>query len=85
MADTQTAANQNIPPSSRAMNVDAARADVIAMCAKHKATISTIEDLMSGGTRVVLMNGTDAAVIRKAFGKKVIAGEVVRTRWVRNG
>jgi hypothetical protein len=85
MAETQNTTSQPAPATSRAINVDAPHADVVAMCAKHKASVSTIEDLMSGGTRVVLMNGTDAAAIRKAFGKKVIAGEVVRTRWLRNG
>jgi hypothetical protein len=71
-------------PPSRAMNIDAGRSDVIAMCAKHKAEISAIEDLISGGTRVVLINIQGANLVRKAFGKRVMAGEVVRARWVRN-
>lgn len=66
---------------SRAMNVDADQAEVIARCAKYNATISAIETLISGGTRVVLMNGDDAAVIRKAFGSKIITGLVTRTKW----
>lgn len=69
---------------SRAMNVDAELTDVRAMCAKHKCGISAIEALLSGGTRVVLMNGDDAATIRRAYGRRVMTGPVTRTMWVRN-
>ncbi len=71
--------------TSRAMNVSIARADVEALCRKHGASISAIETLHSGGTHVVLKNGDAAETMRKAFGKKLIAGAVVRTPWVRNG
>ncbi|MDJ0278260.1 hypothetical protein QLH51_15785 [Sphingomonas sp. 2R-10] len=67
------------------MNVSIAQADVEALCRKHGASISAIETLHSGGTHVVLKNGDAAETMRKAFGKKVIAGKVVRTPWVRNG
>jgi hypothetical protein len=77
--------NEAIPTPSRAMNIDQPRADVIAACAKHKAPLSAIEDLLSGGTRAVFMNGDDAATMRRVFAKKLITGNVVRTRWVRNG
>ncbi len=70
---------------SRAMNVSIAQADVVALCTKHRASISAIETLHSGGTRVVLQNNQGAETMRKAFGKKVMAGAVVRTPWVRNG
>ena len=63
---------------SRAINVSAAEADVRDMCAKHKASITAIEPLRSGGTRVVLKNTVDALVIAKAYGSKVIRGAVVR-------
>lgn len=53
-------------------------------CADNNATVSAIEDLISGGTRVVLMNGDDAAVIRRVYKSKVMSGPVVRTRWVRS-
>lgn len=72
-------------PTSRAVNIDADRKHVLATCAKHNAPISAIEELLSGGTRVVLMNGDAAAVVRRVYGKKVMAGPVTRTRWVRNG
>lgn len=70
---------------SRAINVNATPADVTTMCKKHKVTISAIEVLPSGGTRVVLMNADDAAVITKAYAKKLLATDTARTplstRW----
>jgi hypothetical protein len=71
---------------SRAVLINAATADVAAMCAKHNVAISTIEPLHSGGTRVVLLNGHDAAVIAKAYAKRILTGDVVRTpRAIRQG
>jgi hypothetical protein len=69
---------------SRALNVNAEHAHVLATCAKHKTPISAIESLMSGGTRVVMMNSDDAELIRRAYKTKLIAGPVRRTAWVRN-
>lgn len=70
---------------SRAMNVGIAQADVETLCRKHKASISAIETLHSGGTRVVLRNIEAADTMRKAFGKKLMAGNVAPTIRVRNG
>jgi hypothetical protein len=70
---------------SRAINIDAPRAHVLATCAAKKARVSACEDLLSGGTRIVLASGDDAAIVRRAYGKKVMTGPVTRTRWVRNG
>lgn len=64
---------------SRAINVNATEAHVIATCAKRKIAISAIETLHSGGTRVVMNNADDTADIAKAYGAKVIAGPVQRT------
>jgi len=64
---------------SRAININAPREHVIATCAKRKVAISAIESLHSGGTRVVMNNVEDKAVIEKAYGSKVIAGTVTRT------
>nr|WP_084689621.1 hypothetical protein [Sphingomonas changbaiensis] len=64
---------------SRAINIDAPRAHVLASCSKRKLPISTIEDLRSGGTRVVMNNAADAAVIATLYGRKVITGLVQRT------
>lgn len=68
---------------SRALNIDAEHDHVVATCAKHKATISAIEKLLSGGTRVVLMNGEGAAAIAKAYGSKILTGPVKRTSSVK--
>lgn len=64
---------------SRAMNLDVPHADVVAMCEKHNITISAIEVLPNGGTRVVLMNSYDTAVIAGAFKSRIIEGVVQRT------
>lgn len=82
MDPTRTQYQSKDLPTSRALHVSVSSAEVMAMCAKHKCTISAIEALASGGTRVVMMNGDDAAVIRKAYGKKVLSGPVTRTRWL---
>lgn len=63
---------------SRALNLDAAEAHVRDMCAKHNAAISAIEPLRAGGTRVVLKNADDAAIVAKAYGSKVLTGPVLR-------
>lgn len=63
---------------SRAINLDVSVADVIAACAQHKATITAIEPLVSGGARVVLINGDDTARMRKIFSKNIISGAVTR-------
>jgi hypothetical protein len=63
---------------SRALNIAATEAVIIEACAKHKAVITAIETLKSGGTRVVLSNGDQAAIIGKAFGAKLITGPVAR-------
>ena len=64
---------------SRAINVNASETEVLKSCATHGATISAIETLASGGTRVVLMNATATETMRAAFGRKVLTGEVRRT------
>lgn len=70
-------------PISRAMNVRVTQQQATALCAKHKAVISAIEALPSGGTRVVFMNVADAATMTKAFGSKILTGTVERTGWIR--
>ena len=63
---------------SRALNIRASEADIIATCAKRKIGISAIEALASGGTRVVMNNSEDTATIAKSYGSKVIVGDVTR-------
>ncbi|RYY29362.1 MAG: hypothetical protein EOP62_00545 [Sphingomonadales bacterium] len=66
---------------TRAVNIDALPADVIAMAAKHNAVISAIEALAPSGTRVVFQNAAGAASIAAAFGALVIEGPVTRVPW----
>ena len=63
---------------SRAINVNASEAEVLKSCATHGATVSAIEALASGGTRVVLMDTAATETMRAAFGRKVLTGEVRR-------
>lgn len=63
---------------SRAFCVTLHIDDVMAACAKNKVTISTVEPLHTGGTRVVLINSHDAAVMGRVFASKLITGNVVR-------
>lgn len=69
---------------SRAINVTALEAHVKAAAIEHGAAISAIETIVSGGTRVVFMNGNDAERMRRVFKDRIIVGTVTRTRWVRN-
>ena len=64
---------------SRAINVNATQAHVMALCAKRNIPISAIETLSSGGTRVVMNNAEDVAMLTKIYGSKVITGAVKRT------
>jgi hypothetical protein len=64
---------------SRALNLDAPQEHVLGTCTKHKAAITQIESLVSGGTRVVFKNADDAAVIGRAYKGKIIDGPVTRT------
>ena len=70
---------------SRAMNVSLTESQVLSACAKHGAIISAIEALASGGTRVVLTNSDGASIMRQAFGRKLLTGDVsrvpLRPRW----
>ena len=63
---------------SRAINVAATEAEVYSACLQHGATISAIEALASGGTRVVFMNAEATATMTKAFGHRVLTGNVSR-------
>lgn len=64
---------------SRAFCVTMPMDDVIAACARNQATISTVEPLASGGTRIVLINSHDAAVMGRVFAGKILTGTVIRT------
>lgn len=66
---------------SRALNVDATIPQVMAMARKHKMAISAIEALEPDGTRVVMVTGDAAAVLTRAFGRRVLTGPVTRAAW----
>jgi hypothetical protein len=69
---------------SRAMNVTVTEVEVRAAAAEHGTPISAIETILSGGTRVVFMNGDDAERMRRHFTDKMVVGAVTRTKWVRS-
>jgi hypothetical protein len=57
---------------SRAINLNVPLAEVTALCGRRKVPISAIESLLAGGTRVVLMNMDDTAIVARAFKSKII-------------
>ena len=63
---------------SRALNINAPEADIVASCAKAGITISMVEKLQSGGTRVVLNNTADAQAVAKTFSRKLLTDDVTR-------
>ena len=71
---------------SRAINIAATVDHVVATCARKNVGFSAIEPLHTGGTRLVMNNSVDTALIAKAYGAKVITGTVVRmpTRLLRS-
>jgi hypothetical protein len=64
---------------SRIICIDAERAEVVAKCGAHDISISMIETLQSGGTRVVLHNAPDAVLLGVVYGDKMMTGPVTRT------
>ena len=72
---------------SRAININAAEADIVATCKKLGIGISMIEALQSGGARIVLKSAADTATLAKAYGSKILTGPVSRmpTRLNRRG
>ncbi len=67
------------PGSSRAVHVKATLQAVTALCEQHAISISTIETLQSGGTRVVLNTAGEAANLRRRMKSQLIDGPVVRS------
>lgn len=64
---------------SRAIFVALSEAEVIAACAKHGASISVIEPLAGGGSRVVFTNGDAAADMRQVFARKLLSPPAARS------
>ena len=63
---------------SRALNINATDAEIQAACSSAGITISTIERLVSGGTRVVFNNAVDTASMAKTYKAKLMTGPVTR-------
>ncbi len=65
---------------SRAININATESDIAASCKDAGIAISTIERLISGGTRVVFNNAVDAASMARAYKAKLLTGPVTRAQ-----
>ena len=55
--------------------------DVMAGCLRENVGVSAIEQLVSGGVRLVCMSSNGAARMRIVLKPKLIEGEVVRARF----
>ena len=65
---------------SRALNLNATETEITSACKTAGIAISTIERLISGGTRVVFNNSVDAAAMAKAYKSKLLTGPVTRAQ-----
>jgi hypothetical protein len=65
---------------SRAINLAMSGKAVRQHCDEHSVGISSIEELSSGGVRLVCMSGDGAAQVRRSLKAKLIEGDTVRTR-----
>ena len=64
---------------SRALNVTADEASVTETCRQLGLTISAIEPLTLGGTRVVCTTADGAETLRKKMAKQLIVGRPARS------
>ncbi|HJT41563.1 MAG TPA: hypothetical protein VJ762_14635 [Sphingobium sp.] len=64
---------------SRVIHIDDNPAAVEALCAKHMFRISTVEPLLSGGSRLVLLDPREAEEFRILMKHKLILGAVRRS------
>lgn len=68
---------------SRAMNLTLDEREVTAICLSSGVSISAIEPLPSGGTRLVCTTGPGAEKMRVRFRRHIIDGAVTRHRFYR--
>jgi translation initiation factor 2 alpha subunit (eIF-2alpha) len=66
---------------TRALLLSMKAGDVMARCLRENVGVSAIEQLVSGGVRLVCMSSNGAARMRKVLEAKLIEGEVVRERF----
>ena len=64
---------------SRVVHVLETPAVVEAFCQKHSFRLSTVEPLLSGGSRAVMLDPRDAEAFRVLMKNKLILGEVTRS------
>ena len=65
---------------SRAILLALSEADVRAHCARLAVGVSSIEDLLGGGVRLVCQSSAGADTMRHKLQTAVIRGDVVRER-----
>jgi hypothetical protein len=65
---------------SRMLLLSMTERDALAKCEAAKVGVSAIEQLHSGGVRLVCMSSAGAETMRKSLKKHLIHGEVVRER-----
>lgn len=68
---------------SRAMNLALTEVEVKRLCQEQGVSISAIEPLKSGGTRLICTTGAGAEEMRLRLSRHVIDGEVTRHRFYR--
>jgi hypothetical protein len=66
---------------TRALLLSMKAGDVMARCLRESVGVSAIEQLVSGGVRLVCMSSNGAARMRIVLKAKLIQGEVVRERF----
>lgn len=64
---------------SRAVSINATVPALKTLCQDHALRISTIEPLLSGGSRVVMLDPRDADRVRVLMKGKLITGTIVRS------
>lgn len=64
---------------SRVVNVLETPNMIEELCRKHAFRLSTVEPLLSGGSRAVMLDTRDADAFRVLMKNKLISGEVTRS------
>lgn len=64
---------------SRAVHILETPEMIEELCRKHAFRLSTIEPLLSGGSRAVMLDPRDAEALRVLLKNKLITGEVRRS------
>jgi len=66
---------------TRSLLVSMKAGDVMSTCLRENVGVSAIEQLTSGGVRLVCMSSDGAERMRVVFKPKLIQGDVVRERF----